>query len=368
MVSADKRGIPTCFSNRFICFITAVGETNNFSAAFEEATGLYDLNKSVQLFVHSTNLLLYKPIVDTMLTYLNFRIKFSNCNIRAGKSRLIIGLANLLLERNIYYGNSRQGRFITGASAGIGLATVRSFAAAGAKLALVARSTDALNHLAKELQSQGIDAVALPADVSDPRQVERVIEETVRRFGRLDVVINNVGQAVVGKVADLNPDDFRKILDLNVLGPLVAMQSAIPVMREQGGGLIINISSVVSKMHIGGLGAYAATKAALNMISDTARDELASNQIRVITVYPRSTATDFGKTLLVLASSSGKDLLLQEILLKWLQRKSWLQLYMSQTSNIWLNELLLYFHKGMRYAAYEKSRPFRWSTSFLLSG
>lgn len=99
-----------------------------------------------------------------MLTYLNFRIKFSNCNIRDGKSRLIIGLANLLQERNIYYGNSRQGRFITGASAGIGLATVHSFAAAGAKLALVARSTDALNHLAKELQSQGIDAVALPAD------------------------------------------------------------------------------------------------------------------------------------------------------------------------------------------------------------
>lgn len=187
---------------------------------------------------------------------------------------------------------------ITGASAGIGLATVRSFATAGAKLALVARSADVLNHLAKELQSQGIDAVAMPADVSDPKQVERVIEETARRFGRLDVVINNVGQAAVGKVADLNPDDFRKILDLNVLGPLAAMQAAIPVMRGQGGGLIINISSVVSKMHIAGLGAYAATKAALNMISDTARDELASEQIRVITVYPRSTATDFAKNAL----------------------------------------------------------------------
>lgn len=187
---------------------------------------------------------------------------------------------------------------ITGASAGIGLATVRSFATAGAKLALIARSADVLNHLAKELQSQGIDAVAMPADVSDPKQVERVIEDTMRRFGRLDVLINNVGQAAVGKVADLNPDDFRKILDLNVLGPLATMQSAIPVMRRQGGGLIINISSVVSKMHIAGLGAYAATKAALNMISDTARDELASDQIRVITVYPRSTATDFGKNAL----------------------------------------------------------------------
>ncbi|MDU0201003.1 SDR family NAD(P)-dependent oxidoreductase [Paenibacillus sp. MAH-36] len=188
--------------------------------------------------------------------------------------------------------------FITGASAGIGLGTVRQFAAAGAKLALVARSADVLNHLAKELQNQGIDAVAMPADVSDPRQVQRAIEETVLHFGRLDVVINNVGQAAVGKVADLNPDDFRKIFELNVLGPIAAMQSAIPVMRRQGGGMIINISSVVSKMHIAGLGAYAATKAALNMISDTARDELASDHIRLITVYPRSTATDFGKNAL----------------------------------------------------------------------
>ncbi|MEC0264860.1 SDR family oxidoreductase [Paenibacillus anseongense] len=188
--------------------------------------------------------------------------------------------------------------FITGASAGIGLGTVRQFAAAGAKLALVARSADVLNHLAKELQNQSIDAVAMPADVSDPRQVQRAIEETVLHFGRLDVVINNVGQAAVGKVADLNPDDFRKIFELNVLGPIAAMQSAIPVMRRQGGGMIINISSVVSKMHIAGLGAYAATKAALNMISDTARDELASDHIRLITVYPRSTATDFGKNAL----------------------------------------------------------------------
>ncbi|HET8913949.1 MAG TPA: SDR family oxidoreductase [Ktedonobacteraceae bacterium] len=187
---------------------------------------------------------------------------------------------------------------ITGASAGIGLATVRRFAAAGAKLALVARSADVLNQLAEELQSQGSDAIALPADVSDPKQVRRVIEETVRHFGRLDVLINNVGQAAIGTIADLNPDDFRKIVDVNVFGPLAAMQAVIPFMREQEGGLIINISSVVSKMNIAGLAAYAATKAALNMLSDTARVELASEHIRVITVYPRSTATDFGKNAL----------------------------------------------------------------------
>ncbi|MFB5677683.1 SDR family NAD(P)-dependent oxidoreductase [Paenibacillus terreus] len=187
---------------------------------------------------------------------------------------------------------------ITGASAGIGLATAHQFATAGAKLALVARSADVLNHLAEELKSQGRDAIALPADVSDPKQIQRVIEETVRHFGRLDVVINNVGQAVVGAIADVNPDDFRSIFELNVMGPLAAMQAVIPIMREQGGGLIINVSSVVSKMNIPGIGTYAATKSALNMLSDTARGELASEHIRVISVYPRATATGFGKNAL----------------------------------------------------------------------
>jgi len=187
---------------------------------------------------------------------------------------------------------------ITGASAGIGLATVRCFAAAGAQLALVARSADVLTHLAEELQRQGVNAVALSADVRDQDQVRRVIEDTVQHFGHLDVIINNAGQAAAGTIANLNLDDFRTILDLNVFGPWAAMQAVIPIMREQGGGLIINVSSIVSKMHLPGLAAYAATKAALNMLSDTARAELASEHIRVITVYPPLTATDFGKNSL----------------------------------------------------------------------
>ncbi|NBD24915.1 SDR family NAD(P)-dependent oxidoreductase [Paenibacillus glycinis] len=187
---------------------------------------------------------------------------------------------------------------ITGASAGIGSATARRFATAGAKLALAARSADRLHRLAEELKAQGSDVIALPADVSDPKQVQRLIEETVRHFGRLDVVVNNAGQAAVGAIADINPEDLRNIFDLNVIGPLTAMQAAIPIMREQGGGLIINVSSVVAKMNIPGIGAYAATKSALNMLSDTARAELASEHIRVISVYPRATATEFGKNAL----------------------------------------------------------------------
>lgn len=184
---------------------------------------------------------------------------------------------------------------ITGASAGIGLATAKSFARAGAKLALVARTADILQQLAGELTEQGSEAIALPADVSDPKQIQQAIQDTLSRFGRLDVIINNVGQAAVGSIADLDPEDFRQIFDLNVLSPLTAMQAVIPIMREQGGGLIINVSSVVSRMNIAGIGAYAATKAALNLLSDTARGELADENIRVVTVFPRATATGFGK-------------------------------------------------------------------------
>jgi len=184
---------------------------------------------------------------------------------------------------------------VTGASAGIGMATARELATAGAKLVLAARSMDKLTALASELKGQGKDAVAVRTDMRDPAQVQIMIREAKDRFGRVDILINNAGQAAAGLVADVTLADVRLIVELNVYGPLVAMQAVIPIMKEAGGGVIVNISSMVSKMHIPGLGAYAASKAALNLLSETARYELESAKIRVITIFPRTTATDFGK-------------------------------------------------------------------------
>ena len=184
---------------------------------------------------------------------------------------------------------------ITGASAGIGLASARRFASEGARLVLAARSGDKLSQLVEELIRQGGEAISLPTDMRRPEAVSAMIEQAFRHYGRIDILINNAGQAAAGTVAEVNPDDFRQILDLNVFGPLYAMQAVIPKMRQGKGGLIINISSMVTKMHLPGLSAYTATKSALNMLSETARVELAPENIRVITVYPRMTATDFGK-------------------------------------------------------------------------
>jgi NADP-dependent 3-hydroxy acid dehydrogenase YdfG len=187
---------------------------------------------------------------------------------------------------------------ITGASAGIGLATARRFADEGARVVLVARSADKLAMVAADLVRHGHDALPLPADMRDPAAVHGMVELAYGRFGRIDILINNAGQAVAGTVAGVSLADFRQVLDLNVFGVLYAIQSVVPKMRHGGGGLIINVSSLVSRMHIPGLGGYAATKAALNMLSDTARGELAAENIRVITVFPRVTSTDFAKNSL----------------------------------------------------------------------
>ena len=184
---------------------------------------------------------------------------------------------------------------ITGASGGIGLATAKVCASAGARVVLAARSAEKLAQVTAELERGGCQALAAPADMTRQPEVERLITETVRKFGRIDVLINNAGQAATGTAAEGSPDDYRSVIELNMLGPLYAIQAAVPAMRRNGGGIIVNISSMTSKMAIPGLGLYASTKGALNVLSATARAELAGDNIRVITVYPRITATDFGK-------------------------------------------------------------------------
>ncbi len=193
---------------------------------------------------------------------------------------------------------------ITGASEGIGLATARLFAQEGAKVVLAARSADTLTTIVNELHEYHREAIAVPTDMRNQDAIKAMVDSVFQQYGRIDILINNAGQSVRGNVADVDIDQFRQIFELNVLGPVEAMQAIIPKMRQNGGGLIINVSSNVSKMHLPAISTYAATKAALNMISDTAREELASENIRITTMFPGQTATNFGKNSLATSNTS----------------------------------------------------------------
>jgi NADP-dependent 3-hydroxy acid dehydrogenase YdfG len=186
---------------------------------------------------------------------------------------------------------------VTGASMGIGEATARVFADAGAKLVLAARSADKLAAVANSLPARA-EPLIVPTDMTDQAQVQALIDTAYDRFGQIDIVINNAGQAALGAVATINPALYRQIIELNLFGPLSMIQAVVPKMRAQGGGVIINISSQVSKMAIPGIGAYASTKYALNGLSLTARNELAAENIRVVLFHPGRTSTEFGNNAL----------------------------------------------------------------------
>ena len=179
---------------------------------------------------------------------------------------------------------------VTGASEGIGLAVARLLAAEGVKVVLAARSEDKLKKAAAELAG----AVAIPADLRKPEDIESLVSKTMERFGRIDILVNNAGQGIYGPFEKTNIDDYKNVMELNVYAVVGLMQQVIPIMRKQGGGRIINISSMVSKNYFPNMSAYASTKYALNALSLTARKELEKDGIVVSVMHPKMTATRFG--------------------------------------------------------------------------
>ncbi|HET6449773.1 MAG TPA: SDR family oxidoreductase [Spirochaetia bacterium] len=182
---------------------------------------------------------------------------------------------------------------VTGASSGIGLAAARLLAESGARLALNARSRDKLEQVSRELPG----SAAFPADMSDELAVRRMVADVRAAFGRIDVLVNNAGRGTNQSVESLDVAAYRRLIDLNVIGPLVAMQAVIPLMRQQGAGSIVAISSGTALMYAPGLAGYSATKRALNGLSLTARNELAPDGIVVSVVYPYVTKSDFYRNL-----------------------------------------------------------------------
>ena len=182
---------------------------------------------------------------------------------------------------------------VTGASTGIGLEAARLLAKHGAILALNARSRDKLERLSEELPG----SATFPADMSKESAVRDLIANVHDRFGRIDVLVNNAGRGMHSPLESMDIQEYRDLLELNVIGPIVAMQAVIPLMRAQGGGSIVNISSGTALMYAPALSGYSATKRALNGLSLTARNELTGSGIAVSVVYPYITRSDFYKNM-----------------------------------------------------------------------
>jgi short-subunit dehydrogenase len=180
---------------------------------------------------------------------------------------------------------------VTGASSGIGLATARVLAENGVKVGLVSRSRRILEEISGTLPGSR----AIPADMTKIPQIEKMVSRVMKQFGRIDILVNNAGQGYDAPVEKTDLATFRYIYDLNIIGPLVAMQQVIPIMKAQGGGTIINISSGTALMNLPGMSPYSSSKRALAAISLAARQELQADNIVVSVVYPYITLTNFEK-------------------------------------------------------------------------
>jgi NADP-dependent 3-hydroxy acid dehydrogenase YdfG len=159
----------------------------------------------------------------------------------------------------------------------------------GARVVLAARRADRLAELAAQLPG----SLAVETDVTEPDQIERLVTTAFETFGRVDVLVNNAGQGLHVPLEELRPEDLRAVFELNVIAPLVGLQTVLPIMRAQTAGAIVNVSSATSLRVFPGLGGYSSTKAALNMLSQVARVELAAAGVTVSVVYPSITATEF---------------------------------------------------------------------------
>lgn len=169
---------------------------------------------------------------------------------------------------------------VTGATAGIGRAAAAMFKARGARVVCLARR-----------RSEEFDSIQ--TDVTDRDAVNAAVSEIVKKYGRIDVLVNNAGMGISGAAEDTDQAAVRKIFELNFFGALNMVQAVVPVMRSQGGGCIVNVSSVAAELAIPFQSFYSATKAALSSLSAALRNELRPFGIKVTAVLPGDVKTDF---------------------------------------------------------------------------
>lgn len=185
---------------------------------------------------------------------------------------------------------------ITGASSGIGRMTTLALSRTGAHMVLVARRADLLHQIAADISVNGGDAVALPGDATRVDTMAQAVEHTVRRFGKLDALINNAGQGLFATLEQTTEEDLDRMLSVNFKSAYYGIKAALPAMRRQGRGHIINVASTAGRRGSPYVGAYCASKFALVGLTESLRTELLESGIRVSLVCPGATRTDFFRT------------------------------------------------------------------------
>jgi NADP-dependent 3-hydroxy acid dehydrogenase YdfG len=186
---------------------------------------------------------------------------------------------------------------ITGASSGLGEATAWHLSAQGATVVLGARRTERLQALADELNESGGKALALQTDVTDVHQVKRLVDAAVQTYGRIDVMLNSAGLMPHSPLERLKIDDWNRTIDVNLKGVLYGIAAALPYMKKQQSGHIINVSSVGGHKVRPGSAVYAATKAGVLMISEGLRQEVKPYHIRTTVLSPGAIATELPNSI-----------------------------------------------------------------------
>jgi NADP-dependent 3-hydroxy acid dehydrogenase YdfG len=181
---------------------------------------------------------------------------------------------------------------VTGASSGIGAAAATALAAAGATVAMSARRRDRLDELVQQIETAGGKALALAGDMMVEAEAIAAVEDTVAKFGRIDILVNSAGVMQAGGIENADMDLFRKVFDINLFASLYTAKAAVAHMLKQGGGDIINVSSMAGRKGGPFTSAYSGSKHALNAMTDGMRQELGGKNIRCTILMPGATETE----------------------------------------------------------------------------
>jgi clavulanate-9-aldehyde reductase len=181
---------------------------------------------------------------------------------------------------------------ITGASSGIGEATALACANAGASVALAARRVERIDALSQRIERAGGRAIAVPTDVGEEEQARAFVERAHGELGRLDGLVNNAGVMLLGPIEGAPTEEWRRMIHVNLFGVLYCTHAALPLMRAQGSGHIVNVSSVAGRFARAGSGVYNLTKFGVNAFSEALRQECVQAGLRVTVVEPGAVATE----------------------------------------------------------------------------